>query len=154
MFNIAVGTKRDVTLYRKTLRKTLWSSTMIANLSLANPSVSATSSNNLLAYRPKFKDSHKSNLAGIFLNAKELTCGSRMCKILPNEEDGFNKGRAIIEAGDGGNNFRVFNSKKYIPTYGFAIAGCPEMNEDCLPRWYSFNILCYVSHDCVYPKHV
>ena len=96
MFNIEVDKKRDVTLYHKKLRKTFWSSTMIANLSLANPSMSTTSSNNLLAYRPRFSDIHSSNLAGIFLNAEELTCGSRMCKIISEEEDGFNKGKAVI----------------------------------------------------------
>ena len=45
--------------------------------------------------------------------------------------------------------FRVFDSIKKIPSCGFAIAGCPEMNSDCLPQWYSFNIVCYVSRDCV-----
>ena len=145
MFNIEVNKKRDVTLYRKTF----WSLTMIANISIANPSVSTTSSNNLLAYRPKFKDFHDSNLAGIFLNAKELTCGSTMCKIMSEDEDGFNKGKAIIEAGDGGNSFKVFNSTGKVPTYGFAIQDCPKMSPDCLPIWYSFNIVCYVPHDCV-----
>ena len=42
---------------------------------------------------------------------KELTCGSRMCNIMPYDEDGFNKGKTIIEAGDGGNGFRVFGFK-------------------------------------------
>lgn len=154
MFNIGVDKKRNVTLSYKILHKTVWTSTMIANISIANPSVSTTSSNNLLAYRPQFKDVHNSNLAGIFLNAKELTCGSTMCKIISEEEDGFNKGKAIIGAGDSGNNFKVFNSTEHISTYGFAIAGCPVMNRDCLPTWYSFNIVCYVSHDCVYPRHV
>ena len=137
---------RVVTLYSE-----LFSSdkTFIASVSLADASSPSTSSNNLLAYRPRYNDWHGSNLAGIFINAKELTCGSRMCKILPGEEDGFNKGRAIIEAGDGGNSFRVFDSIKKIPSCGFAIAGCPEMNSDCLPQWYSFNIVCYVSRDCV-----
>ena len=145
-----MDSKRVVTLYRKTFH----SLTVIANISIANPFVSTTSSNNLLAYRPKFKDDHKSNLAGIFLNAKELICGSRMCKIVSEEEDGFNKGKAIIEAGDGGNNFKVFHSNKDISTYGFAIAGCPVMSPDCLPSWYSFNIVCYVSHDCVSSRPV
>ena len=35
---------------------------MIANISIANPSMPTTSSNNLLAYRPKVKDDHKSYL--------------------------------------------------------------------------------------------
>ena len=154
MFNIGVDKKRNVTLSYKILHKTVWTSTMIANISIANPSMSTTSSNNLLAYRPQYSDSHGSKLAGIFINAKELTCGSTMCKIISEEEDGFNKGKAIIGAGDSGNNFKVFHSTENVPTYGFAIQKCPEMNTDCLPHWYSFNIVCYVSHDCVYPRHV
>ena len=149
MFNIGVDKKRNVTLSYKILHKTVWTSTMIANISIANPSVSTTSSNNLLAYRPQFKDVHNSNLAGIFLNAKELTCGSTMCKIISDDEDGFNKGKAIIKAGDDGNAFKVFSSTENVPTYGFAIQKCPEMNTNCLPHWYSFHIVCYVPRDCV-----
>ena len=122
---------------------------MIANISLVNPFLPSTSSNNLLAYRPRYNDWHNSNLAAIFINAKELTCGSRMCKIMTDEEDGFNKGKAVIEAGDGGNSFRIFNSTEKVPTYGFAIQNCPVMNTNCLPNWYSFNIVCYVPRDCV-----
>ena len=138
--------KRVVTLHSKIFRS---NATMIANISLANASLPSTSSNNLLAYRPQYKDWHGSNLAGIFINAKELICGSTMCKIYTGDEDGFNKGRAIIDAGDGGNGFRIFSSTKFIPTYGFAIQNCPEMNLDCLPHWYSFKIACYVPRDCV-----
>ena len=146
MFRIGVDGKRVVTLYSKIFMS---NKTMIANISLTNAFLPSTSSNNLLAYRPRYKDWHGSNLAGIFINAKELTCGSRMCKIIPHDEDGFNKGRVIIEAGDGGNGFRVFDAKKNIPTFGFAIQNCPQMNRDCLPNLYSFNIVCYVSRDCV-----
>ena len=146
MFSIGVDGKRVVTLYSKIFRS---NATMIANISLSHASLPSTSSNNLLAYRPRYKDWHGSNLAGIFINVKELTCGSRMCKIYTGDEDGFNKGRAIIDAGDGGNGFRVFDSKRNIPTYGFAIQNCPVMNQGCLPNLYSFNIVCYVSHDCV-----
>ena len=145
MFNIGVDDKRIVTLYRKTFQ----SHKEIAKVSIVNPSLSTTSSNKLLAYRPRYSDYHGSNLAGIFLNAKELTCGSRMCKIVSHEEDGFNKGKAIIEAGDRGNDFRVFNSTTNIITYGFAIQDCPEMNPNCFPTWYAVNIVCYVPRDCV-----
>ena len=144
MFTILVNDKRIVTLYRKTFQ----SHKEIAKVSLVNPSLSTTSSNNLLAYRPRFSDYHGSNLAGIFLNVKELTCGSRMCMILSNEEDGFNNGQVLIGAADGGNDFRVFNSTKDIPTYGFAIKGCPVFNNSCLPNYFSIIIACYVPRDC------
>ena len=146
MFRIGVDDKRVVTLKSIIFRS---NATMIANVSLANPSLSSTSSNKLLAYRPRYNDWHGSNLAGIFINAKELTCGSRMCKTYTGDEDGFNKGRAIIDAGDGGNGFRIFSSTENVPTYGFAIQKCPKMNTNCLPHWYSFHIVCYVPHDCV-----
>ena len=145
MFDIGLDNKRVVTLYHKRFK----SHKKIAEISLVDSSVSIISSNNLLAYRPRYSDVHGSNLACIFLNAKKLTCGSTMCKILPYEEDGFNKGKAIIEAGDSGNNFKVFHSTANIPTYGFAIEKCPEMNLNCLPHWYAVNIVCYVSRDCV-----
>ena len=67
------------------------------------------------------------------MNMKELTCGSTMCKVLQHEGDGFNKGWQIIEAADLGNDLKVFSSTEYISTFGFAIAGCPEMNKSCLP---------------------
>ena len=144
MFGIDVASNRVVSLYRKTFQ----SYTKIAEVSIASPSSSTTSSNKLLAYRPQFSDFHGSNLAGIFLNTKELTCGSRMCKILPDEEDGFNNGQVLISAADGGNNFRVFSSTKNIPTYGFAIKGCPVFNNSCLPTYISIIIACYVPRDC------
>ena len=123
--------------------------TNIAKVSIANPSSSTTSSNNLLAYRPRFGDHHGSNLAGIFLNAKELTCGSTMCMIVGAEEDGFNKGQVLIGAGDSGNNLRVFSSTKDIPTYGIAIKGCSEINQSCLPGSFEIAIACYVPCDCI-----
>ena len=144
MFGIHVANNRAVSLHRKTFQ----SYTKIAEVSIANPSSPSTSSNNLLAYRPRFNDWHSSNLAGIFINAKELTCGSRMCKILADEEDGFNDGQVLIGAGDRGNDFRVFNSSKHIPTYGFAIKGCPVFNNSCLPTYISIIIACYVPRDC------
>ena len=145
MFVLETHDSRIVSLHRKTFH----SSTRIADISIVNPSNSSTSSNNLLAYRPRFSDLHDSNLAGIFLNAKELTCGSTLCKVLPHEGDGFNKGRQIIEAGDRGNDLEVFSSTKYISTFGFAIVGCPEMNKSCLPDYYDVTIMCYVPPDCV-----
>ena len=39
--------------------------TLLATVSIADGSQAATSSNNLLAYRPSYNDAHHSNLAGI-----------------------------------------------------------------------------------------
>ena len=120
----------------------------IAEVSITNPSSSTTSSNNILAYRPRFSGLHSSNLAGIFINAKKLTCGSTLCMIVGADEDGFNKGQVLIGAGDGGNNLRVFSSTKEIPTYGIAIKGCSEINQSCLPNSFETTIACYVPCDC------
>ena len=137
-----------ITLHHK-IFPSLNSTEKIAEVSIANPSSSTTSSNNLLAYRPQFNDAHGSNLAAIFLNAKELTCGSTQCMIVGAEEDGFNKGQVLIGAGDVGNNFRVFSSTKDIPTYGVAIKGCSEFNQSCLPGSFEIAIACYVPCDCI-----
>ena len=137
-----------ITLYHK-IFPSFHIAEKIANVSIANPSSPTTSSNNLLAYRPRFNDLHNSNLAGIFLNAQELTCGSTMCMIVGEEEDGFNNGQVLIGAGDSGNNLRVFSSTKNIPTYGFAIKGCSEINQSCLPNSFETTIACYVPCDCI-----
>ena len=49
-----------------------------------------------------------------------------VCRVLTHEEDGFQSQQAIIEAADTGNHFCIFSSTSDIPTYGFAVQGCPE----------------------------
>ena len=137
-----------ITLYR-IIFPSLNNTGKIAKVSVANPSSPTTSSNKLLAYRPQFNEWHNSNLAGIFLNAKELTCGSTLCTILGGDEDGFNKGQVLIGAGDGGNAFKVFSSTKDIPTYGVALNGCSKINQTCLPHGFDTTIACYVPCDCI-----
>ena len=107
--------------------------TELAIVSLSNPSQAVTSSNNLLAYRPRFADTHTSNLAGIFINMEgvfpclqSLSNYNPICQVFTGEEDGFRGGRALIDAGDISNNLRVFSSTSQISTYGFAIQECPE----------------------------
>ena len=147
MFHLAHAHPLLILYYR--IFPSLNNTTKIAEVSIANPSSSTTSSNKLLAYRPWFKELHNSNLAAILLNAKELTCGSTLCMIVGADEDGFNNGQVLIGAGDGGNNFQVFNSTKDIPTYGVAIKGCSEINQSCLPNSFEITIACYVPCDCI-----
>ena len=125
--------------------------TFLSNISISNPSLPATSPNNLLAYRPRFSDDHASNLAGIFINLPgvfpclELTpTYAPICHVLTEEEDGFRNGKALIDAGDGGNAFRVFSSTSNIETYGMAIQDCPEFTISCFPSYYSFTVACYL----------
>ena len=112
-------------------------------------SVDATSSNNLLAYRPRFEQVGSTNLAGLFLNMLGIfPCLESVrpfgpdCGILTDEEDGFRPGRRYIQAGDVGNTLRIFSSSEDIPTYGLAIEGCEELDTDCIPNNYAFTVFC------------
>ena len=130
---------------------TLRTSAELAAISLSNPSQAVTSSNNLLAYRPRFVDAHNSNLAGVFINIEgvfpclqSLSNYVPICQVFSDEEDGFRGGKALIGAGDGGNHFRVFSTTSDILTYGVAVQDCPEFNATCFPIRLSFNIACYL----------
>lgn len=120
-----------------------------AELPNFNSSTNA-SSNNLLAYYPNYRDGHRSGIAAIFINMVEafpcinsLSSHLPVCKVFTYEDDGFRKGRAIIEASDAGNGFRVFNGTiKGVFAFGFA--GCPELNTDCFPRYIEYAVTCYL----------
>lgn len=124
--------------------------TELATVSLPNPSQAVTSSNNLLAYRPRFTgDLHSSNLAGVFINMEgvfpclqPLSSYYPICQVFSEEEDGFRSGKALIGAGDIGNHFRVFSTTSDILTYGIAIQDCPEFNTTCFPTFHSFIVSC------------
>ena len=127
---------------------------MITEISITNPAQPSISSDNTLAYRPNFADFHQSGLAGVFLNLENIfPCISDdkcpICHIFTYEEDGFNSGRAIIEAGDIGNNFRVFSSTQNIKTYGFAFQGCVQLNglHGCMPRFFQTAITCQLPRE-------
>ncbi len=126
-------------------------STELANVSLSNPSQAVTSSNNLLAYRPRFADYHSSNLAGVFINMEgvfpclqSLSSYNPICHVFSHEEDGFRNGKALIGAGDIGNHFRVFSTNSDILTYGVAVQDCPDFNTTCFPTLHSFIVACYL----------
>lgn len=123
--------------------------TRLATVSLSNPSQPVTSSNNLLAYRPRFADFHGSNLAAVFINMEgvypclQTLTGNYLplCQVLSEEDDGFRRGKALIGAGDSGNHFRVFSTSSVL-TYGVAIQDCPEFSTTCLPVLSSFTVAC------------
>ena len=120
-----------------------------AQLPMFNSSVSA-SSNNLLAYYPNYRDAHRSGIGIFFINMVEafpciqsLSSYLPVCKVFTYEDDGFRGGRAIIEAADSGNGFRVFNGTlKGVFAFGFT--GCPELNQDCFPLYVEYLISCYL----------
>ena len=119
-----------------------------ASISLSNPSQPATSSNNLLAYRPRY-----SGLGVLFLNLETIfpcinsSSHLPLCGRLTFEEDGFFRGRPFIEAGDGGNHFRIFSTTENIRTYGIAVEGCPELNTTCWPSYAGISVFCLLPRD-------
>ena len=134
-------------------RLRLFSANSTSEISIQDPAESAISSDNLLAYYPKFADRHNSDLAGIFVNVEGIfPCMAKLreetslrgppCKLFTSEEDGFNGGKAIIELGDVGNLElkKVFGSK--VMLYGLAISGCPTLTPECLPEYYQNEIMC------------
>lgn len=108
----------------------------------------------VLAYRPKYNDYHKSYLAGLFVNLEKLfpciasSSYAPVCSRFTYEEDGFFKGKSILQASDGGNNFKVFGNS--IATYGMAISGCPVINgkDGCLPTYAETTITCLLPRSC------
>ena len=113
------------------------------------------SSDNILAYRPQFRDNHNSNLAAFFVNLEAvfpclvgITGVNRyypICRAFTNEEDGFRGGKSLLDTGDIGNgNFRIFSSTADISTYAMGIQGCPTWTTACFPPIHSFSIVCYL----------
>lgn len=47
-----------------------------------------------------------------------------VCSTFSQEEDGFRKGKAFIQAGDVGNNMQVFDEES---VYALAVQDCPEI---------------------------
>ena len=123
----------------------------LATITIMNLSKAVTSSNNLLAYRPRYADQHNSYLAGAFINLEgafpclqSLNGYFPICQVLSDEEDGFRSGKALIVSSDSGNHFRIFSSTSNILTYGIAIQGCPEFTIPCFPTYHSLSIACYL----------
>ena len=99
------------------------------------PSSNSTSSDNILAYRPSYRDGHGSDLATIFLNLEAIypcinSSNHVSCKLFSSEDDGFRRGLAIFEAGDSGGTFQIFGGTSTV-TYAFAVEGCRELTSSC-----------------------
>ena len=127
-------------------------SATIATISGFDPS-SASTDSNLIAYRPNFNDFHSSGLAGMFVNIEGVfPCVAGLpeyhpvCSLFTYEEDGFRNGRAVINAGDIGNNFNIFTGTNQA-TFGFAFTGCATFNTDCYPIHTQYSIVCLLPRD-------
>ena len=82
-------------------------STPLANVFKSNPSKAVTSSNNLLAYRPRFSDIHNSNLAAVFINLEgvfpciqSLSGYMPICSTYTEEDDGIYGGKPLVGSTD------------------------------------------------------
>ena len=107
------------------------------DLTIANTNNAYTSSNNIIAYRPNYRDAHNSNLGALFVNLQTLfPCLTSnvhpACSIFTSEEDGFRGGKPIIQAADIGNNFRIFSTSSNFETFGFAVSGCSTFASSCV----------------------
>ena len=146
---IATSNSRELTLLAANHSTLLFSDySELAQISISDSSQAATSSNNLLAYRPRFSDSHSSNLAGVFINLEgvfpcleQVTTYNPICRVFTEDEDGFRNSKAIIEGAD--SRFGVFSSSR-IATFGFAIQDCPELTTSCFPNYQSLAVVCYL----------
>ena len=123
----------------------------IASVSITNPAMSRTSSNNLLAYRPNYNDVHAgSNLGVVFLNIEGIfPCINHLspealvpCGVLALEEDGFVGGQVFIQAMDRGSHFRIFSTSREFYTYGIAVKGCSQLTTSCWPHLVEKGITC------------
>lgn len=107
-----------------------------------------------LAYRPRYVSFHRgSKLGAIFVNLNRLYPCSKvqpLCRSLTFEEDGFLRGKAIIEAADSGNNMKIFSTKTRTRTYGQVFQGCSTLtgNGGCLPKWHEQVIACHLPRAC------
>ena len=105
----------------------------------------------LLAYRTNFK-THGQALAAVFLNLEAIFPCSKgkpyvpPCTASMHEEDGFNKGFPILQAGDSGENFKVFDGS----TYAFAFSGCTRFTgaAPCMQKYYAFSVACFLPASC------
>ena len=131
------------------------SAPMISSINIGTGADNVMSSDNIMAYRPRFNDGMNSNLAALFLNLEAIfPCLAQIsqqngyypiCRTFTDEEDGFRGGRSILDTGDIGNGrFRIFSSTQDIATYALAIQNCPTWTTNCFPDIHSFSIVCYL----------
>ena len=119
-------------------------------ISIGNGQADQTS--DLLAYRKQFNDQHGSGLGAVFINLQKLfPCVPNnipMCHLYPNDDEGFRKGKALIEVSDW-SNIRVFGSN--VKTYGFTITDCPVLDgaDGCLSTYFDRVLVCYLPRGCL-----
>ena len=102
-----------------------------------NSFTSSTSSDNLIAYRPNYRDRDGSNLATVFVNLEALypciggLANSIVCQGFTN---GLTGGRSLIQGAEIGNHFRIFSSSSSssVATWAFGLSECTRFNTNCV----------------------
>ena len=153
MLYLSIGGGSRVLSIRKIRGGSFTLGPVLNRITIGNGQRSRTSS--ILAYRPRYSDFHQTRLGAVFLNLERLfPCAGKgglvpVCRTFTQEEDGFYKGRSIIDAADIGNNMRIFGSN--IKTYGFALQGCSYLSGQnaCLPNWFTTVVTCFVPRACL-----
>ena len=126
----------------------LFSFSHSASVSLADPSQPATSSNNLLAYRPNYQNN---GMGVVFLNLDGIfPCASvshPLCGLVTVDEDGFFG--SFVQASDAENN-HIFSSDPttLVSIYALALEGCPQLNSQCWPNLGDVAVMCQL------PRHL
>ena len=122
---------------------------VLATINLGNGNSPVTSGNGIFAYRPRYQDRQNSGLAAYFINLEAvfpclapLTEYYPICRVYTDEDDGFRRGRDLIDAADIGNDLRIFSTTDNILTYGVAIQNCPVLNTDCWSHYTSLAVVC------------
>ena len=141
--------RNDIQLRLVTPSLRLGQDRILARFNLGNGNNPVTSGNGIFAYRPRFQDRQNSGLAAYFINLEAvfpclvpLTEYYPICRVYTDEDDGFRRGRDLIDAADIGNDLRIFSSTQNILTYGVAIQNCPVLNVDCWSHWTSLAVVC------------
>ena len=126
---------------------------VLNTITIGNGQTPTTST--ILAYRPRYNGYHHTRRGAVFLNLESLfPCAEKtdlvpVCRRFTQEEDGFLRGKSIIDAADEGNNMKIFGTN--IKTYGFVFQGCSYLNGNnaCLPTFFQTVITCYVPRACL-----
>ena len=126
---------------------------VLNTITIGNGQTPTTST--ILAYRPRYNGYHHTRRGAVFLNLESLfPCAGKtdlvpVCRRFTQEEDGFLRGKSIIDAADEGNNMKIFGTN--IKTYGFVFQGCSYLNGNnaCLPTFFQTVITCYVPRACL-----
>ena len=112
-----------------------------STLTIQDISNAYTSDNNILAYRPNYSSHSGGNTAIVFINLEAaIPCYQAnqigpACHLYTFEEESFQFGKAFVQAGDIGNNFRIFNNTQNIATYGFGVSDCSTFDQACVSNF-------------------